>query len=199
MGCKYEVGDVVRKLDEAALAYRVAGRGSRQVKGWVRTVRQAMGLPVRELAERLGVTDGEVFRLEDSERAGTIGLAKLRAAAEGLGCELVYGLAPKEGTLTGMAAALEAGREQRRAEARAWRLRKAKEKRCNEAIRVWEKQRRERERAQRLGYWRVLQEEKPEGLRLRRPKRIPIDTEFAADRLRRAIKQEMRRRGIRFR
>jgi len=197
MGRKCEISGFVRDLDEVSLAYRVAGRGSQRVDGWVRTVRRAVGVTVRELAGRLHVTQGVVFRLEDSERAGTIGLGKLRRLAEGLGCELVYGLVPKEGTLAGMAAAQEAGRAQKRAEAKARRLRRAKEKRFEAAEDAWEEQRAEREAAQRMGVWRAWRQAKG-GMRSRPPE-PPIMEPCGVETLRRAARKVLRKYGFRFR
>ena len=199
MGRKCEIGDFLRDLDDISLAFRVAGRGSRGVDGWLRAVRKAIRVPVRGLAEAMGVKEGEVYRLEDSERAGTIGLGKLRAAAEGLGCELVYGLAPKEGTLAGMAAVLEAGRAQKRAEARALRLEKAREKRYDVAARAWEKQRRTREKAQREGYWRAMQLAGVKGLRIRPPKELPPEERPGVEMMRKMARRVLRRNGVRIR
>jgi len=94
-----------RELDEAMLPLRLAKKPKWKGKrGWVRSVREATGTPVEELARRLGVCRWEIRRLELSEESSRIQLRTLRRAAEGLGCELVYGLVPKEGTLEEMAA-----------------------------------------------------------------------------------------------
>jgi hypothetical protein len=53
----------------------------------------------------------EIRRLELAEEGSRIQLGTLRRAAEGLGCELVYGLVPKEGTLEELAAAQTEVRE----------------------------------------------------------------------------------------
>jgi predicted DNA-binding mobile mystery protein A len=193
-----ENGGLVKELDEAALAFRVARRGSVGVDGWMRTVRRAIGLPVGELAQRMGVREGEVFRMEGSERAGTLGLAKLRAAAEALGCELVYGLAPKEGTLAGMAAALEAGREQRRAEARGLRLKKAKEKRREAAAKSWRTKQQERKAEEWRRYWAAWHTELPFTAIPRPPKKLR-ETPWWREHIRREIKKKLRAAGIRLR
>jgi transcriptional regulator with XRE-family HTH domain len=116
-----------RELDEAALAFRVARRGSGEVKGWLRTVRQAVGVPVGEVARRLGVSKWEVYRLEQAEMGARIRMETLQKAAAALGCDLVYGLAPRAGTLTeltaeqtGIREAARAAARQKTAEKRAW-------------------------------------------------------------------------------
>jgi transcriptional regulator with XRE-family HTH domain len=74
-------------------------------------VRQATGIPVYVLAKRLGVTKHEVFRLETAESSSRIMLANLKRAAEALGCDLVYGLVPRKGSLKELAAAEVSMRE----------------------------------------------------------------------------------------
>ena len=65
--------------------------------GWVRAIRDALGMTTRQMAERLGVTAMAISGLEDSERAGTVQLGTLRRAADALGCDLVYTLVPRVG------------------------------------------------------------------------------------------------------
>jgi predicted DNA-binding mobile mystery protein A len=56
--------------------------------GWIRTVRQSIGMTLSQLAKRLGVSPQAVVAFEHRERKETISIAKLRAVAEALGCEL---------------------------------------------------------------------------------------------------------------
>jgi predicted DNA-binding mobile mystery protein A len=65
--------------------------------GWVRAIRDALGMTTRQMAARLGVTAMAISGLEDSERAGTVQLGTLRRAADALGCDLVYALVPRVG------------------------------------------------------------------------------------------------------
>ena len=60
---------------------------------------------------RLGVTKHEIFRLEKAEQESRIVLANLRRGAIALGCELVYALVPREGSLEDLSAAEKAARE----------------------------------------------------------------------------------------
>jgi len=78
--------------------------------GWVRAIREALGMPARDLAMRMGVTESTVVRLEGREVAGKVQLDSLARAAEALDCDLVYALVPRR--------ALDASvREQARAKA----------------------------------------------------------------------------------
>ena len=64
-------------------------------RGWVRAVREALGMSTAALGARLGITAGAVTRLEQSEAADRIRLDTLRRAADALGCDLVYLLVPR--------------------------------------------------------------------------------------------------------
>jgi predicted DNA-binding mobile mystery protein A len=63
-------------------------------RGWLRAIRETLGMPRAELARRLGVTGQAIANLERSEADGSIRLDSLRRAAEALDCRLVYALVP---------------------------------------------------------------------------------------------------------
>ena len=126
-----------RELVEAGMAFRVVQEKAGKVQGWLRMVRHAVGIPVAEMARRMGVGGSEVYRMEYAEGRGVIELQTLRRAAEALGCDLVYGLSPREETLAAIAADTEVAREQKRAEARERRLEKARERRREAARKRW--------------------------------------------------------------
>lgn len=67
--------------------------------GWVRAIRDALGMSTRQLAARMGVAQATVVQLERSEANGTVQLATLRRAADALNCDLVYALVPRDGSL----------------------------------------------------------------------------------------------------
>lgn len=63
--------------------------------GWIKEIRQALGMTAAQLARRLGITQPSLAGLETSEVEGSITLASLRKLADALGCELVYTVTPK--------------------------------------------------------------------------------------------------------
>lgn len=69
---------------------------ARPARGWVRSVREALGLSQHDLAERLGVNQTTVRRLERSELDRVAQLSTLQRAAEAMDCDLVYALVPRE-------------------------------------------------------------------------------------------------------
>lgn len=64
--------------------------------GWIRAIRDALGLSVAQLGRRMGVSGATVSELEANEREGGIRLSTLRRAAEAMDCTLVYALVPRD-------------------------------------------------------------------------------------------------------
>jgi predicted DNA-binding mobile mystery protein A len=85
-----------RALDRTLSPLLKLPRG-RPRRGWVRAIRDALGMTAAQLGDRIGVTQSTIQRLETSEAADTIQLNSLRRLAEGLNCELVYALIPRDG------------------------------------------------------------------------------------------------------
>lgn len=81
-------------LDERLLALKPENRFAVPPKGWIRAIRDALGMSALQLGTRLGVTPQSVAGLEKSEAHGTVQLKTLRKAAEALDCTLVYALVP---------------------------------------------------------------------------------------------------------
>jgi predicted DNA-binding mobile mystery protein A len=75
----------------------------RPADGWVASVRQALGLTLGYIAQRLRVSRQAIQQLEKAEANDRITLGALRRAAEAMGCELVYALVPKAGSFSELA------------------------------------------------------------------------------------------------
>ncbi len=65
-------------------------------RGWIKAVRNALGMSAADLAARLQVTAASVSDIERSEHDHRIRLDTLERAAQAMGCELVYALIPRE-------------------------------------------------------------------------------------------------------
>jgi len=86
----------LRQLDVTLNRWRGADLPPRPPTGWIKAIREALGMPSVHLARRLGVTLPTATRLELSEAEDRITLATLRRAAAALGCELQYALVPRQ-------------------------------------------------------------------------------------------------------
>ena len=67
---------------------------ARPPRGWLRAIRDALGLTTKQFAKRLGVSQPRVVALEKGEVDETVTLASLRRAAEAMDCQLVYAMVP---------------------------------------------------------------------------------------------------------
>jgi predicted DNA-binding mobile mystery protein A len=64
--------------------------------GWIRTLRQALGLSAAALGRRMNLAQQSVAQLEENEKNGAITLASLRRVAEALDAELIYAIIPRK-------------------------------------------------------------------------------------------------------
>jgi len=64
-------------------------------KGWIRAIRDALGMSGRQLASRLGVTQQRVALIEKSELNASLTLKTMKNIGEALDCDFVYGFVPK--------------------------------------------------------------------------------------------------------
>jgi predicted DNA-binding mobile mystery protein A len=83
-----------RELDRKFRAMDLEPIRARPHAGWVKAIRNALGMSQAALAHRLGVTPAAVGQLERAEVTGGVTLAKLSEVAAGLECTLVYALVP---------------------------------------------------------------------------------------------------------
>lgn len=84
----------LQQLDNTLMPWRTLPR-SRPSGGWLRAVRQALGMTTRQFAKAVGVTQAAVVDAERTEAKGDITLTTLQRYAAALGCELTYALVPK--------------------------------------------------------------------------------------------------------
>jgi len=84
-----------RQLDLRYESVRNRGGLDRPNKGWVRAIRDALGMSGSELAARMGVSQQVVSEIERNERQYAARLETLQRAAEAMDCELIYALVPR--------------------------------------------------------------------------------------------------------
>lgn len=68
----------------------------RPPRGWVKAIREALGMSAAQLAQRLGVSQQRALALEKAEVTGSVTLESLERAAQALNCRLVYALVPRK-------------------------------------------------------------------------------------------------------
>ena len=69
----------------------------RPPNGWLKSVRGALGLNTRQLADRLRTRHSSVLRLEKREIQGKVTIESLAKAAKAMNCQVIYAIVPKTG------------------------------------------------------------------------------------------------------
>ena len=64
-------------------------------KGWIRQMREALGLTLEKLGHLCGVSTATIAQAERREIEGNLTIETLRKTAEAMNCEFVYMFAPK--------------------------------------------------------------------------------------------------------
>jgi predicted DNA-binding mobile mystery protein A len=86
----------LKQVEELLQPLRPLARAQVPRGGWVRAVREALGMTAAQLAARVHVTRQSVRDLEHSEATGKITLESLNKLAAALGCRVVYALVPEK-------------------------------------------------------------------------------------------------------
>lgn len=85
----------LRQLDRRLLQVKEAGFLVPK-QGWVRTIRKALGMTIKQLAKRLQVDPSRVVKIETSEIEDAVTLRTLKSVATAFDCRLVYGFVPRQ-------------------------------------------------------------------------------------------------------
>jgi predicted DNA-binding mobile mystery protein A len=87
-----------QQLDKTLSGYAIVKQATSPVKGWIRAIREALGMSGKQLANRLKVSQPRIPKLEQDEVSGAVSLKTMRLAAEAMNCVFVYAIVPR-GTL----------------------------------------------------------------------------------------------------
>jgi predicted DNA-binding mobile mystery protein A len=93
----------LKQLTTVLAAFDKAKQTPRPQRGWLHAVRQALGMSRQQAAESIRVTQQSITDFERAEANDRITLRSLRRVAEAMGCELVYAIVPKSGTIVDLA------------------------------------------------------------------------------------------------
>ena len=90
----------IRAVTRRRLDQRLAGLeelvGPRPARGWIRAIRESLGMSRSELAGRMGVSASRVAQFESDEVDRRIKLGSLERAADAVGCTVCYVLVPRD-------------------------------------------------------------------------------------------------------
>jgi len=63
-------------------------------KGWLKAIRESLGITTRQLAKKIGTGNGNILTFEQGEINRTLTLKTLERLARAMNCRLVYALVP---------------------------------------------------------------------------------------------------------
>jgi predicted DNA-binding mobile mystery protein A len=85
------------QLDRALAPYRALVGVPRPRLGWVRAIREALGISSPQLAKRMQIKAAQTIEaMQRNEVSGAITLKSLERLAAAMDCELVYALVPRK-------------------------------------------------------------------------------------------------------
>lgn len=87
---------LARKQLEKRLAPLRATKPALPPRGWLRAIREALGMTTRQLAARMKVAPSRISTIEKAEVSGTTTIKTLREAAAALDCTFVYAFVPNQ-------------------------------------------------------------------------------------------------------
>ncbi|MEN9413867.1 MAG: hypothetical protein RLZ62_171 [Bacteroidota bacterium] len=67
--------------------------------GWIKAIRQAVGMSMQQLGNKLSISRQGVMDIERREQDGSITIKSLREVARAMDMQLVYGFVPNDGSL----------------------------------------------------------------------------------------------------
>jgi len=90
---------IMEQLDTKILVLKKVENLVIPSSGWVYSIRQALGMSMRQLGKRMGITPQSVKEIEEREQNETISIKVLRQFGKSLNLKLIYGFIPLSGNL----------------------------------------------------------------------------------------------------
>lgn len=86
----------LEQIDNQIATFRELAGKQPPKGGWLKAIRQALGLTLRQQASLRGISFPVLYKAEQAEAEDRITLANLRRLAATLDCQLVYALVPNK-------------------------------------------------------------------------------------------------------
>jgi predicted DNA-binding mobile mystery protein A len=89
----------IQQLNSKMLAFASLQKVAPPPTGWIKAIRNALGMSMLQLGKKLSITKQSVQDIERREKDGSITIKALREAARALDMQLIYGFVPNDGSL----------------------------------------------------------------------------------------------------
>jgi predicted DNA-binding mobile mystery protein A len=90
---------IQKQIDDLIQSFVIGEQRPHLHSGWIQSIRLALGMSLRQLSERIGVSPSALNNFEKREQTEAISLASLKKVANAMDMELVYYLKPKQGSI----------------------------------------------------------------------------------------------------
>lgn len=94
--------EILHQTDHEIEKLKCIGDLTLPQEGWVRSIRRSLGMSMRQLGRRMGITPQSVKEIEDREQSGSVSIRVLQQFGDALGMKFVYGFIPREKSLEAM-------------------------------------------------------------------------------------------------
>lgn len=84
------------QLDKTMRRFESLKTTSTPPRGWVRAIRDTLGMTGDQLARRMGIKQQRIARIEQDEVRGKVTLQTMQKVAEAMDCVFVYGMVPRD-------------------------------------------------------------------------------------------------------
>jgi predicted DNA-binding mobile mystery protein A len=90
---------LIQQLDNKISAFASLKQAVMPPTGWIKAIRNALGMTMQQLGNKLSVSKQAVLDMERREKDGTITIKALHEAARAMDMQFVYGFIPIDGSL----------------------------------------------------------------------------------------------------
>lgn len=85
-----------RQMEKKTEKLRPLTALSHPSKGWIKAMREALGMTVAQLGKRINTSQPRVSRMEKDEIRGAVTLQSMHRVAEAMDCRFVYAFVPRQ-------------------------------------------------------------------------------------------------------
>ncbi|MBK9639806.1 MAG: mobile mystery protein A [Saprospiraceae bacterium] len=89
----------LQQLNSKMLGYATLKQVAVPPTGWIKAIRNAIGMSMQQLGNKLSVSKQGILDIEKREKDGSITIKSLKEIARVLDMQLVYGFVPNDGSL----------------------------------------------------------------------------------------------------
>lgn len=84
------------QLDKKLDAIKKATLSSMPTHGWIKSIREALGMSTAQLGKKVGIDQSRISRIENAEMTGEVKLSSLMKIAESMDMQFVYAFVPRQ-------------------------------------------------------------------------------------------------------